>query len=215
MSSLPNAANATLYNLNCTYLADVQYERESLDTITIFFSEQPSENFPERFFLMPEGTAYDYRAFIFTLSEEIHPDKPSPSGGSVRYLVHAVTNDIPEQRKNYRVYSTFQASVLLEGQKKETTVTIKDIGTGGFQFISKQIFEPDTVLTTIFTSIKSPVCITARIQKLRPVRKEGYHGYGCQFLNLPPKVEMLIRNYVFQTEALQAKAKKEKGNTST
>lgn len=214
MGSLPNAANATLYNLDCTYLTDVRYKRESLDTITVFFSEQPSENFPERFFLMPEGTAYDYRAFIFTLSEKIHSDRPSPPEDKTRYFVRAVTNDIPEQRKNYRVYVTFQASILFEGEKKETSVTIKDIGTGGFQFISKQKFKPDTTLTTIFTSIKTPVCITARIQKLRPVRKEGFYGYGCQFLNLPPKAEMLIRNFVFQTGALQAKTKKEKEKTS-
>lgn len=214
MNSLPDSANATLYHLDCSYLANVRYHRESLDTITLFFSEKPSANFPERFFLMPEGKAYDYRAFIFTLSEEIHPGQTQASEDNLCYLARAVTNDIPEQRKNYRVYVTFQASIILEGQKKETSVTIKDIGTGGFQFVSKQKFEPDTPLTTIFTSIKTPVCITARIQKLRPVRRDGIYGYGCQFIDLPPKVEMLIRNFVFQTGTLQAKAQKEKQDAS-
>lgn len=211
MNSIPNAGNATLYNMDCTYLTDVRYNRDSLDTVTLFFSEKPSEDFPERFFLMPEGRDYDYRAFIYTLSGDILADRTT-SGESACYIARAVTTDIPEQRKNCRVYVTFNATVMFDGQKKETPVTIKDIGTGGFQFVTRQKLKPDTPFTSIFTSIKTPVCITARIQKQRPVRKEGVYGYGCQFIDLPPKIEMLVRNFVFQTEALQAKAKREKEN---
>lgn len=211
MNSIPKSGSASLYNLDCTYLEDVRFFREDLETITIIFPEKPPENFPGRFFFMPEGRTYDYRAFIFTLSEQIHINQPA-SEAAPFYIARAVTNDIPEQRKNYRVYVTFQAAILPEGQKKESFVTIKDIGTGGFQFVSKQKFEADTAFTTIFTSIKAPECITARIQKQRPVREKGVYSYGCQFVNLPPKLEMLIRNFVFQTETLQAKAKREKEN---
>ena len=42
------------------------------------------------------------------------------------------------------------------------------------------------------------------------MRREGLYGYGCQYIDLPPKAEALIRNYVYQTEVLQAKARKEK-----
>ena len=208
MNSLPDAAKATLYNLDCTYLTDVQYNRESLDTVTLNFFEEPFRQFPQKFFLMPEGNAFDYRAFIYTLTEDIHSDPGS--GDTARYLARAITNDIPEQRKNFRVYVTFQVSVMLKGQKKQIPVTVKDIGTGGFQFVSKQVFEPGTTLTTMFTQARTPVCISACIQKLRPVRREGLNGYGCQFNNLTPNAETLIRNFVFQTEAIQAKAKKEK-----
>lgn len=213
MNSFPNIKKATLYDLDCNYLTDVQYNRESPDTISLIFSGKPSEQFPGRFFLMPEGDAYTYRAFIFTLSESIHPGKIPLSESGVCYLARAVTNDIPEQRKNFRVYLTFQISVQLEGQKKQIPVTVKDIGTGGFLFVSKQKFEPDTRFTAMFTSARTPACISARIQKIRPVRPEGLHGYGCQFVDLPPATETLIRNFVFQTEALQAKAKREKTET--
>lgn len=211
MNSIPASGSASLYNLDCTYLEDVRFKRESLETITIIFFGKPPEDFPERFFFMPEGRTYDYRAFIFTLTEEIHTSSPSSESGPC-YTARAVTNDIPEQRKNCRVYVTFQAAILPKGEKKETFVTIKDIGTGGFQFVSKQKFETDTIFTSIFRSIKAPECITARIQKQRPVREKGVYSYGCQFVDLPPKLEMLIRNFVFQTEALQAKAKREREN---
>lgn len=132
------------------------------------------------------------------------------------YLINAVTTDIPDQRKNFRVYTTFQAPILLEGRTKETYVTVKDIGTGGFQFISKHKFEPGTNLSTVFSSgIRTPACITACIQKQRPVRQKGVYGYGCQFINLPQSTEALIRNFVFQTELLQAKAKKEREEALT
>lgn len=209
MNSIPASGSASLYNLDCTYLEDVRFTRENLEAITIIFPEKPPEDFPERFFFMPEGKTYDYRAFIFTLTEEIHSSRPAAESGPC-YIARAVTNDIPEQRKNYRVYVTFQAAILPEGQKKECFVTIKDIGTGGFQFVSKQKFETDTIFTSIFRNIKAPECIKARIQKQRPVREKGVYSYGCQFVDLPPRLEMLVRNFVFQTEALQAKAKREK-----
>lgn len=208
MNLLHEMTNGTLYHLDCTFLADIRFCRESADTIVLYFPQKPSEDFPKKFFLMPEGKRYDYRVFIFTLSEEIRHchDKENAEG---QYTARAVTKDIPEERKNFRVYATFQASLLLEGQTKENHVTVKDIGTGGFQFVSKQKFQPGTRVSSIIPSLKEPVHITARIKKQRPVRREGLYGYGCQFIDLSPKAEMLIRNYVFQTEVLQAKAKKE------
>ena len=52
MNSIPDTGNATLYNLDCTYLTDIRYNRNSLDTITLIFPEKPSADFPERFFFM-------------------------------------------------------------------------------------------------------------------------------------------------------------------
>lgn len=210
MNPLSNIKNGTLYTLDCTFYSSVQYNRKSLDSVIFIFSEKPSKKLPEKLFLMPEGKEYDYRAFIYTLSGEL--ETYCPDGTSQTwYLIQAVTNDIPEQRKNFRVYTTFQAFLLLEGHSKEIPVTVKDIGTGGFQFISKEKFEPGTSLSTILSSgIKTPACITARIQKQRPVRQKGVYAYGCQFINLPKNVEAMIRNFVFQTEVLQAKAKKER-----
>lgn len=208
MNLLQNMIKGTLYNLDCTFLSDIQFRREGSDTIALFFSEKPSEDFPRKFFLMPEGKRYDYRTFVFTLSEEIHACQ-SAEDDSICYMVHAVTKDIPEERKNFRVYVTFRASLLLKGQSKQKSVKVKDIGTGGFQFVSKEKFRTGTFVSTIFPCFKLPVTITACIQKQRPVRREGLYGYGCQFIDLSPKAETLIRNYVFQTEVLQAKAKKE------
>lgn len=208
MDILYKMTNGTLYYLDCTFLADIQFRRESPDTITLFLSGEPSEEFPQSFFLMPEGKKYDYRAFIFTLSEKFQICHMMEEKEEY-YTARAVTKDVPEERKNFRVYATVQVSLLLEGQSREKYVNIKDIGTGGFQFVSKQKFQPGTMVSAIIPSLKEPVHITACIQKQRPVREEGIYGYGCQFINLQPRAEMLIRNYVFQTEVLQAKAKKE------
>lgn len=208
MDALHKVGNGTLYRLDCSFLAEIQFSRESSDTIALFFFEKPPEDFPQKFFLMPEGKRYDFRAFTFTLTEEFCRCRDQKNE-NWRYTVHAVTKDVPEERKNFRVYVTLRASLLPEGESKESRVKIKDIGTGGFQFVSKEKFQPGTVVSTIIPSVKSSAYITARIKKQRPVRREGVYGYGCQFVNLQPGAEMAIRNYVFQTEVLQAKAKKE------
>jgi PilZ domain. len=210
MKPLSDIKGATLYSMDCTFFDTVRYSRQSEEAVIIIFSRKPEVPLPHRLFLMPDGEAYDYRAFIFELSQEAEPFCMEESGEKV-YLVHAVTNDIPEQRKNLRVYVTMQVSALFEGETKERRITVKDIGTGGFLFVSKEIFQPDTKLTTIFTDSREPVCITGHIQKLRPVRKEGLHGYGCQFVDLSAGTEAKIRNFVYRTNILQSKVREELG----
>lgn len=209
MGVLQELKKGTLYNMDCIYLLEAEYKRESLDTIVFVFSQKPPEDFPRKFFLMPEGKQYDFRAFIYTLTEEIHPCRLFDNRDV--FIVRAVTNDIPEQRKNFRVYATFRAMLFLEGSREEISVKVKDVGTGGFQFVSEQDFQPGTILIAVFPdlNLKFPLQIKAKIQKMRPVRREGLHGYGCQYIDLQPRDEAVIRNYVFQTEVLQAKARKE------
>ena len=125
MGDLQDLKYGTLYNMDCTHLTEAEYKRESLDTIVLVFSEKPSEDFPKSFFLMPEGKEYDFRAFIYTMSEEVHPCRLFDN--RTVYIVRAVTNDIPEQRKNFRVYVTFRVSLLLEGQSVSIPVKVKDI----------------------------------------------------------------------------------------
>ena len=68
ITSLQDAENGTLFHMDCSFLSPVRYVCESPDTVCLIFSEKP-ENLPDRVFLMPDGRQYDYRAFIYTLSE--------------------------------------------------------------------------------------------------------------------------------------------------
>lgn len=210
MDPLQNVKDATLYNMDCTFLSSVQYHRDGPDSIHLIFSEQPSCPLPRQFYLMPDGENYDYRSFIFTLSDEMQSCcSPLPENKEY-FLIHAITDDIPEQRKNFRVYVTFKTTAIAEGESEETRITVKDIGTGGLLFISKRKFDPGTVLSIIFSAMKTPVCISLCIKKQRPIRREGFYGYGCQFINLPAGIESTIRNFVFRTQILQSKTKEAK-----
>lgn len=208
MDPVSNAQNGMLYDMDCSFLSTVRYNRDSPETITFIFSENPAGKLPKKVFLMPEGSRYDYRSYIYTLSDEISPHH-TEQPPTTCYLVRGVTKDSSKLRKNLRVYISFRICARFDGQEQDTVITIKDIGTGGFLFISDQEFEPGATLSYIFSDINKPVFIRARIQRRRPVRREGVYGYGCQFIELSPEAESKIRNFVYQTEILQARTKDE------
>jgi hypothetical protein len=203
-------------------LSSVRYCCESPDTVCLIFPEKPAD-LPERVFLMPDGKQYDYRAFIYTLSEgaevcslrdeadgsqsgtEAAAEKPAAM--KEYYIVRGVTDDIQEVRKNFRVYVSFRTSVYFDSDPKETMVTVKDIGCGGFLFVSDKKYQPGDTLSIVLFDSRNPLLVKARIRKLRPVRKEGRCGYGCEYIDLNSQAEARIRNYVFQTEVLQGKTR--------
>ena len=123
------------------------------------------------------------------------------------YIIRGVTDDIQEVRKNFRVYVSFRTSVYFDHDPKEVLVTIKDIGCGVFLFVSDKKYQPGDTLSVVLFDSRNPLLVKARIRKLRPVRKEGRYGYGCEYIDLNPQAEARIRNYVFHTEVLQVKAK--------
>ena len=222
LTSLQDAENGSLFHMDCSFLSSVRYYCESPDTVCLIFPEKPTD-LPERVFLMPDGKQYDYRAFIYTLSEgaevcslrdEADGSQSGTEDAAVKpaalkeyYIVRGVTDDIQEVRKNFRVYVSFRTSVYFDSDPKETMVTVKDIGCGGFLFVSDKKYQPGDTLSIVLFDSRNPLLVKARIRKLRPVRKEGRCGYGCEYIDLNSQAEARIRNYVFQTEVLQGKTR--------
>ena len=131
MALSENLQNATLYNLDCSFFSSVRFTRLRLDSARFYFSDLPEGRLPAQLFVMPEGGQYDYRAFIYTLQGE---PQPCAENGA-RWQVDGITDDIPELQSNFRVYVSFRISAWLDKESRECSLTIKDIGTGGFLFV--------------------------------------------------------------------------------
>ena len=206
MMLLENAVHSTIYNMDCSFLSSVRFIRFSLESARFYFSDIPEGGLPAQFFVMPDDKQYDYRAFIYKLQ-----GKPQPCAeDNTCWQADGITDDIPELQSNFRVYVSFRTSIWLDKETREHSLTIKDIGTGGFLFVSKKEFTPGDTLSALLPDARDPVFVKARIQKRRPVRREGIFGYGCQFLDLTARAEAKIRKFVYQTEVLQAKVKEQK-----
>ncbi len=203
--------HGTLYHMDCSLFSEIRYFRDSFDTTVFVFPEKPSFSIPDRVFLMQDGSDNDFRSLLFTLSDEIltyQGDEP-PEAGLPRYYVRGTTDEMPESRSNFRVYVSFQTMVWLSEESHEESITVKDIGTGGFLFVSKKEFTPGAVISAILPDAREPVFIKAKIRKRRPIRRDGLFGYGCQFIEMSARAEAKVRQFVFQTELLQSKAKAE------
>ncbi|MCI8639967.1 MAG: PilZ domain-containing protein [Coprococcus sp.] len=209
MNSSLHTEQGTLYHMDCSLFSSIRYFRDSFDTTVFVFPEKPCFPIPERVFLMPDGSDNDFRSFLFTLSGEIltyQGNDPSDARGPW-YYVRGTTDEMPELRTNFRVYVSFRTMVWINEQSQEESITVKDIGTGGFLFVSRKEFTPGSVISAILPDAREPVFIKALIRKRRPVRKDGLFGYGCQFIEMSARAEAKVRQFVFQTELLQSKAR--------
>ncbi len=129
MMLLENAVHATLYNMDCSFLSSVRFIRFSLESARFYFSDIPEGGLPAQFFVMPDDKQYDYRAFIYKLQ-----GKPQPCAeDNTCWQADGITDDIPELQSNFRVYVSFRTSIWLDKETREHSLTIKDIGTGGFR----------------------------------------------------------------------------------
>lgn len=208
LNTLEHTKKGTLYDMNCNFLASIRYCKEGPGTVCFIYPEAPASKLPEKIFLMPDGKEYDYMAFVCHLSADVQTCRlQDGSSEGEFYLVRGVTDDVPEVRKNFRVYVSVRTSIYFDDDPKGTKVTIKDIGCGGFLFISDKKYKPGDTLSAILFNSRDPLLVRARIRKLRPVRQEGVYGYGCEYIDLSSQAEARIRNFVFHTEVLQAKSK--------
>lgn len=195
--------NGTFYNMESVPFTEVRYIQDSDTEATFIFNEDPGE-LPERVFLMPSGDLYDYTAYLYTLlgeAEENHDDETDET----IWTIKGNTKDTPEARSDLRVDLSFNVDVTFNNAPKPIEIMIKNLSTGGFLFISEENFEPGTRMAFIFTLGSTPVYTTAIVRRTLPVRPEHVTGYGCQFVNLTPKAEATIRNFVFRQSMAQGR----------
>lgn len=195
--------NGTFYNMESEPFTEVRYIQDSDTEATFIFSEDPGE-LPERVFLMPSGELYDYTAYLYTLLDEAEETEDEDSGEAI-WTIKGNTKDTPEARSDLRVDLSFSVDATFNNSPKPTQIMIKNLSTGGFLFISEEEFEPGTRMAFIFTLGSSPVYTTAIVRRTLPVRPEHLIGYGCQFVNLTPKTEATIRNFVFRQSMAQGR----------
>lgn len=195
--------NGTFYNMESVPFTEVRYIQDSDTEATFIFSEDPGE-LPERIFLMPSGELYDYTAYLYTLLDEAEEAEDEDTGEAI-WTIKGNTKDTPEARSDLRVDLSFSVDATFNNSPKPTQIMIKNLSTGGFLFISEEEFEPGTRMAFIFTLGSSPVYTTAIVRRTLPVRPEHLTGYGCQFVNLTPKTEATIRNFVFRQSMAQGR----------
>ena len=205
MNPLLNAKKGTLYNLDSTFLSEIRYERTSVETAVFIFPTKQEIPFPLTVFFMPDGGKYNHSSYQYTLT--------GPAAGhnenedSDDYAVAGTTNDVPELRDELRINVSFQIDIQLDKENPHITAYITDISAGGFMFVSKTAFKSGDTISFIFPSMHEPVYVTAVVKRQRPANSPGLYGYGCQFVNLMPKAEASVRNFVFHEELIQRRKK--------
>ena len=203
MDALFDVRRGSLYYSDTTLLSEVGYKRVSATTAYFFFEEEPDITYPLEVVFRTVGEQYDDVSFACTLTgcKEITDEQEKDC-----YRVTGTVKGLPEFRDDVRINVTFPVEIELE-DGRTIEAQVKDMSAGGFRFVSEEDVPEGMGVSFLFTLGKLPVFITGDIKHQYPSGEGGLKSYGCQFVNLPPTTESVVRNFVFHEEVVRRKRK--------
>lgn len=106
-----------------------------------------------------------------------------------------------QRRQDFKVKTSLETEVsLLSPLKGSCAGVIEDLSAGGMLFATEMALEIGQTFVVSFTETKEPLYLHVKI--LRQQSNNRIKRYGCQFQELLPQHEEMLRQYVFQLEAL-------------
>lgn len=82
----------------------------------------------------------------------------------------------------------------------------RDLSAGGIYFISEYQLPVESVVQFQLHGASKPLLLSARVlrtEELPPKKETPQYGHGCQFTELKPQTEAVLRNYIFRQERQQ------------
>ncbi|MEH2956401.1 PilZ domain-containing protein [Candidatus Merdisoma sp. JLR.KK006] len=82
----------------------------------------------------------------------------------------------------------------------------RDLSAGGIYFISEYQLPPESVVQFQLHGATKPLLLSARVlrtEELPPKKGSPQYGHGCQFTEMKPQTEAVLRNYIFRQERQQ------------
>lgn len=116
--------------------------------------------------------------------------------------------DAIQRRQDFKVKTSLETEVtLLSPLKGSCAGIIEDLSAGGMLFATELSLEVGQDFVVSFTETKEPLYLHVKI--LRQQSGGKIKRYGCQFQELLPQHEEMLRQYVFQLDALHRRNARE------
>ena len=113
-----------------------------------------------------------------------------------------------QRRQDFKVKTFLETEVtLLSPLSGPCAGTIEDLSAGGMLFATEMALEIGQDFIVSFTETREPLYLHVKI--LRRQSDNRIKRYGCQFQELLPQHEEMLRQYVFQLEAAQRRGMRE------
>ena len=113
-----------------------------------------------------------------------------------------------QRRRDFKIKTSLPADLLLQKpQKGFCNGVIEDISATGILFATKDTLEVGQEFILPFYRTRTAIDLYGKIVRIHS--KGSTNRYGCQFQDVLPAHEELMRQYVFMLEAKQHRANKE------
>ncbi len=113
-----------------------------------------------------------------------------------------------QRRRDFKIKTTLPAELMLQAPEKGLcSGTIEDISATGILFATEDTLEVGQEFILSFSETRTPIDLYGRIVRIHS--KGTPNRYGCQFHDILPAQEELMRQYVFTLEARQRRAEQE------
>ena len=103
---------------------------------------------------------------------------------------------------NLDLFCTYIPSTAV-GIPERIKAISRDISAGGIYFICEYCLPEGSVVQFQLHGASKPLLLAARVLRFEAVNERDgkpHYGHGCQFIEMKPQTEAVLRNYIFRKE---------------
>ena len=205
MSYLINTIANVYHAKNGTPLMQCAFASQTNSTITLMVSVQEFlrlTNLHEQVLLVLTSPTAGLIPYICTPQAELAVTTEAATEQHIQMPFRIdEKREAIQRRQDFKVKTSLETEVtLLSPQKGSCQGTIEDLSAGGMLFATEMALEIGQDFVVSFTETREPLYLHVKILRLQSNGR--IKRYGCQFQQLLPQHEEMLRQYVFQLEAI-------------
>lgn len=207
--SYPINSIANVYHAkNGTPLMQCQFAAQTDTSITLMVSVQEFlrlTNLHEQVLVVLTSPTLGLLPYICTAQAESALTTDTDAEQHIQLQFHIdEKRDSIQRRQDFKVKTSLEVEVsLLSPEKGPCSGTIEDLSAGGMLFATEMPLQIGQDFVVAFTETKEPLYLHVKI--IRQQSNGRIKRYGCQFQQLLPMHEEMLRQYVFKLEAVRCR----------
>lgn len=178
---------------------------QHMDNDKVVLSLEPSDMTEEIKML------YEIRFRVMGSYKDIYDGKVSRIADNKIYIWELKNSDI-QRRQDVKLDIGYETTISFhhEGQVRNLLVKVKDISTGGLQFICKSNLNMELVYETIIPITREPIVMSLEIIRKTVVEGNDCFLYGGKFIDIDAEEEKILREVIFRLQKKHFKTRENK-----
>ena len=215
---LIDCKKASVYDLDRIFLCDAQVHEPEGEAVLLQFESPTADILRSEVYVTFYDSLLGLVTYFCTLSN--YKEYLAAPGYRVSTTLCTLEKEIStiQRRNDIKVHVEVETTLTFANEEDvivNASAVVKDISAGGIFFTSRYPFRKGQTFSFSFSQSANPLVLKAEVIRIQPPHEydsrlpedKELFGYGCQFIELSPHKESLIRNFVYRRDLESQKMK--------